>query len=175
MENNVPMCSSPATTPEALLAALLTRCAWARLARAWGSTVRPAGVRRIFRGRRSSSGPPSWRSSARIWWDRPGWLTCSTSAARVNEPSSTTVTKYSSWRREIVMHKIYQPETNDSLDGWIGQPHDETMITLSNATKAIEVGQDKAAQLGIAFTITVVDTGGHLVALSRMDGAALGS
>ena len=49
------------------------------------------------------------------------------------------------------------------------------MIMLNNATKAIEAGKDKAAQLGIAFTITVVDAGGHLVALCRMDGAALGS
>jgi uncharacterized protein GlcG (DUF336 family) len=49
------------------------------------------------------------------------------------------------------------------------------MITLSNAAKAIEAGKNKAAQLGIAFTITVVDAGGHPVALSRMDGAALGS
>jgi uncharacterized protein GlcG (DUF336 family) len=49
------------------------------------------------------------------------------------------------------------------------------MITLSSAAKAIDAGKDKAAQLGIAFTITVVDAGGHLVALSRMDGAALGS
>jgi uncharacterized protein GlcG (DUF336 family) len=49
------------------------------------------------------------------------------------------------------------------------------MITLNGAAKAIEAGKDKARQLGIAFTITVVDAGGHLVALSRMDGAALGS
>jgi uncharacterized protein GlcG (DUF336 family) len=46
-------------------------------------------------------------------------------------------------------------------------------ITLSGADKAIEAGKAKAAQLGIAFTITVVDAGAHLIAVSRMDGAAL--
>jgi uncharacterized protein GlcG (DUF336 family) len=46
-------------------------------------------------------------------------------------------------------------------------------ITLAHAEKAIEAGKAKAAELGIAFTITVVDAGAHLVAVSRMDGAAL--
>jgi uncharacterized protein GlcG (DUF336 family) len=46
-------------------------------------------------------------------------------------------------------------------------------ITLSGADKAIEAGKAKAAQLGIAFTITVVDAGAHVIAVSRMDGAAL--
>lgn len=46
-------------------------------------------------------------------------------------------------------------------------------ITLAGAAKAIEAGQAKAAQLGIAFTI--VDAGAHLVAVSRQDGAALAS
>src|SRR5256885_3936295 len=145
------------------------------LARACGSAVRPAGVSRTLRGNRSSSGPPSSRSRAWIWCESPGWLTCNTSAARVNEPSSTTVTKYSSWRSEMVMHGFYRVKRNDSLDRWSGWPHDGTMIMLNNATKAIEAGKDKAAQLGIAFTITIVDAGGHLVALCRMDGAALGS
>jgi uncharacterized protein GlcG (DUF336 family) len=48
-------------------------------------------------------------------------------------------------------------------------------ITLAGAEKAIEAGKSKAAQLGIAFTITIVDAGVHLVAVSRMDGAALAS
>jgi uncharacterized protein GlcG (DUF336 family) len=47
-------------------------------------------------------------------------------------------------------------------------------ITLNGADKAIEAGKAKAAELGIAFTITIVDAGAHLVAVSRMDGAALG-
>ena len=48
-------------------------------------------------------------------------------------------------------------------------------ITLDGADQAIEAGRVKAAQLGIAFTIAIVDAGAHLVALSRQDGAALAS
>jgi uncharacterized protein GlcG (DUF336 family) len=43
-------------------------------------------------------------------------------------------------------------------------------ITLAGAEQAIEAGRAKAAQLGIAFTIAIVDAGTHLVALSRQDG-----
>jgi uncharacterized protein GlcG (DUF336 family) len=46
-------------------------------------------------------------------------------------------------------------------------------LSLSSADKAIEAGKVKAAQLGIAFTIAVMDAGANLVAVSRMDGAAL--
>jgi uncharacterized protein GlcG (DUF336 family) len=48
-------------------------------------------------------------------------------------------------------------------------------ITLAGAEKAIEAGKAKAAELGIAFTITIVDAGVHLVTVARMDGAALAS
>ena len=48
-------------------------------------------------------------------------------------------------------------------------------ISLSSAEKAIEAGKAKAAELGIAFTISVLDGGARLIALSRMDGAALAS
>src|ERR1700723_3803161 len=48
-------------------------------------------------------------------------------------------------------------------------------ITAAGADQAIEAGRAKAAQLGIAFTIAIVDAGTHLVALSRQDGAALAS
>ena len=48
-------------------------------------------------------------------------------------------------------------------------------INLTQATKAIQAGRVQGAELGIPFTITVVDPGAHVVALSRMDGAALGS
>jgi uncharacterized protein GlcG (DUF336 family) len=47
--------------------------------------------------------------------------------------------------------------------------------SLNSAEKAIEAGKAKAAEFGIAFTITVLDDGAQLVALSRMDGAALAS
>lgn len=46
-------------------------------------------------------------------------------------------------------------------------------ISLSSADKAIEAGKASAARLGIAFTITIVDAGAHLIAVARMDGAAL--
>jgi uncharacterized protein GlcG (DUF336 family) len=48
-------------------------------------------------------------------------------------------------------------------------------IALSSADKAIEAGKAKAAHLGIAFTIAVVDEAANLVVVSRMDGAALAS
>lgn len=44
-------------------------------------------------------------------------------------------------------------------------------LTLAEANKAIETAQSKAATLGIKVTVAVVDTGGLLVALARMDGA----
>jgi uncharacterized protein GlcG (DUF336 family) len=43
--------------------------------------------------------------------------------------------------------------------------------TLANAHKAIERAHAKAAELQIRITVAVVDSGGLLVALSRMDGA----
>ena len=48
-------------------------------------------------------------------------------------------------------------------------------ISLSSVEKAIEAGKSKAAELGGAFTISILDGGARLVALSRMDGAALAS
>jgi uncharacterized protein GlcG (DUF336 family) len=50
-----------------------------------------------------------------------------------------------------------------------------TEITLARAAKAIEAGKVEGAELGIPFTISIVDAGAHVVAVSRMDGAALGS
>ena len=46
-------------------------------------------------------------------------------------------------------------------------------ITLAGADKAIEAGKAKAAELGIAFSIAIVDAGANLLAFSRQDGAAL--
>jgi len=45
-------------------------------------------------------------------------------------------------------------------------------LTLIDANKVIEKGHAKAAQLGIKVTVAVVDQGGLLIALGRMDGAA---
>jgi uncharacterized protein GlcG (DUF336 family) len=48
-----------------------------------------------------------------------------------------------------------------------------TTLPLASAERAIEAGKAKAAALGIAFTISVVDAGAYLVAAARMDGAAM--
>ena len=45
-------------------------------------------------------------------------------------------------------------------------------LSLSDARGMIGKAQQHAAQLGINITVAVVDVGGHLVALERMDGAA---
>jgi len=44
-------------------------------------------------------------------------------------------------------------------------------ITLEEADRIIDGARRKAAELGTAVTVVVVDAGGHLVALRRMDGA----
>jgi uncharacterized protein GlcG (DUF336 family) len=44
-------------------------------------------------------------------------------------------------------------------------------LKLKEAQDVISRAHDKAAGLGIRVTVAVVDEGGHLVALGRMDGA----
>jgi len=44
-------------------------------------------------------------------------------------------------------------------------------ITLAASKKALEGAEAKARELGLNITTAVVDTGGVLVGLSRMDGA----
>jgi glc operon protein GlcG len=44
-------------------------------------------------------------------------------------------------------------------------------LSLIEANNVIEKAHAKAARLGIKVTVAVVDEGGHLIALSRMDGA----
>jgi glc operon protein GlcG len=44
-------------------------------------------------------------------------------------------------------------------------------LTLNEATQAIGRAHAKAAELGVRVTVAVVDEGGMLIALSRMDGA----
>jgi uncharacterized protein GlcG (DUF336 family) len=44
-------------------------------------------------------------------------------------------------------------------------------LTLADAEKIVSAAQQKAASIGVRVTVAVVDDGGHLVALSRMDGA----
>ncbi|MET0232043.1 MAG: heme-binding protein [Rhodanobacteraceae bacterium] len=50
-----------------------------------------------------------------------------------------------------------------------------TSVDLADARRIIGAGELKAAELGVASTIAVVDVGGHLVAQARMDGAWIGS
>jgi uncharacterized protein GlcG (DUF336 family) len=44
-------------------------------------------------------------------------------------------------------------------------------LTLKDATEVIQRAHAKAAELGVKVTVAVVDEGGLLIALSRMDGA----
>jgi uncharacterized protein GlcG (DUF336 family) len=45
------------------------------------------------------------------------------------------------------------------------------MITLERALQLIRAGEEAAAREGLALAFAVVDAGGHVVALQRMDGA----
>ena len=44
-------------------------------------------------------------------------------------------------------------------------------LSLKRAQTVIDKALGKATQLGIKVTVAIVDEGGHLIALSRMDGA----
>ena len=44
-------------------------------------------------------------------------------------------------------------------------------LSLDEARKAADASLDKAATVGVRITVAVVDASGHLVQLSRMDGA----
>ena len=44
-------------------------------------------------------------------------------------------------------------------------------VSLKRAQAVIDKAQTKASQLGIKVTVAIADEGGHLIALSRMDGA----
>src|SRR6201984_1560938 len=54
-------------------------------------------------------------------------------------------------------------------------PRTCTSLTLEDAKQMLTAAEAKAASLGIAYNIAVVDAGGHLVAFSRQDGALIGS
>jgi uncharacterized protein GlcG (DUF336 family) len=49
------------------------------------------------------------------------------------------------------------------------------MITCHHAGAILQASRSKAEKIGIAVSIAVMDAGGNLKALSRMDGAWLGS
>ena len=48
-------------------------------------------------------------------------------------------------------------------------------LTLDDAKRLIVAAEAKAASFGIPYNIAVVDTGGHLLAFVRQDGALIGS
>lgn len=48
-------------------------------------------------------------------------------------------------------------------------------VTLEDARRIIAAGEAKAAEIGVAMNLAVVDAGGNLVAHARMDGAWIGS
>ena len=48
-------------------------------------------------------------------------------------------------------------------------------ISLQQARQAIELARMKATEIAVPVNIAVLDTGGHLKALERMDGAPIGS
>jgi hypothetical protein len=53
-------------------------------------------------------------------------------------------------------------------------PCSSITLALSDAKRMLEAGEAKAASIGIAYNIAVVDAGGALVAFTRQDGALYG-
>ena len=53
-------------------------------------------------------------------------------------------------------------------------PRSSITLALSDAKRMLEAGEAKAASIGIAYNIAVVDAGGALVAFTRQDGALIG-
>jgi len=54
-------------------------------------------------------------------------------------------------------------------------PRSYDSLTLEDAKRMLSAAEAKAASLGIAYNIAVVDAGGHLVGFVRQDGALIGS
>jgi uncharacterized protein GlcG (DUF336 family) len=54
-------------------------------------------------------------------------------------------------------------------------PKQYATVTLADAKRMLSAAEIKAASLGIAYNIAIVDAGGHLVAFARQDGALIGS
>lgn len=51
----------------------------------------------------------------------------------------------------------------------------EDTITLETANRMIEAAIEKSQELDLSMNIAILDSGGHLKAFARMDGALLGS
>ncbi len=54
-------------------------------------------------------------------------------------------------------------------------PRSYDSLTLEDAKRILSAAEAKAAGLGIAYNIAVVDAGGHLLAFVRQDGGLVGS
>jgi len=54
-------------------------------------------------------------------------------------------------------------------------PRSDETLTLDDAKDILLAAEAKAASLGIACNVAVVDSGGHLLAFTRQDGAFIGS
>lgn len=54
-------------------------------------------------------------------------------------------------------------------------PRSYVSLTLDEAKRMLSAAEAKAASLGVAYNVAVVDAGGHLVAFLRQDGALIGS
>jgi uncharacterized protein GlcG (DUF336 family) len=48
-------------------------------------------------------------------------------------------------------------------------------MSLAAADRAVAAGRKRAAEIDVRCTVTVIDSGGNLVAVARMDGAVLAS
>src|SRR5262245_43409786 len=67
------------------------------------------------------------------------------------------------------MLKLFGLKTGNNM------PRSYANLTLEDAKRMLSAAEAKAACLGIAYNIAVVDAGGHLVAFVRQDGALIGS
>jgi len=54
-------------------------------------------------------------------------------------------------------------------------PRPYETVTLAEAKRMLSAAEAKAASIGLAYNIAIVDAGGHLVAFVRQDGALIGS
>ena len=54
-------------------------------------------------------------------------------------------------------------------------PRQFQTVTLADAKRMLSAAEAKAASIGLAYNIAIVDAGGHLVAFVRQDGALIGS
>jgi uncharacterized protein GlcG (DUF336 family) len=66
-------------------------------------------------------------------------------------------------------------KTNSARDGEDDMPRFDRSLTLDEAKRMLQAGEEAAAAIGLAYNLAVVDAGGHLVAFARQDGALIGS